>query len=389
MRAVAHQREQREHPRPGREVVREAAAEGCAVQPLEQAVEAIAGVVERVFPGQQPARLGEQDHDQPHRHPAGGAVDVCRSPVRAAVAEGFAVPPDEDLDRLANPLAEDFRQFRLSLAGIADRLQERRGLALRLGNPQIGVQQRAERRDLRREFAPVEPQVEVPLAPRLVVEPGEEQPPLAAVRQQGEWLAARAEPAEHAARHPAAPPDPEASALVEEHRQAGAARSGPQVARFDRFAGERLPAFERGDAAAARPAAARRPEAAHVFEDERHEAGEVAVSLQHGARAFPQLALGGSGEGSRREPGECVEPGGVQQQPAVGQPVPAGQPLRALLRLHVRFRAAARAGAPRPSPGTPGRRRPGRTARAAVVRGCGCALRPAAPGSRRSAGVAG
>ena len=131
VRAVAHQREQREHPRPGGEVVREAAAEGGAVQPLEQAVQAVAGVVERVVPGQQATRFGEEDHHQPHRHPAGGTVDVGGSDSRAMVAERFAVSPDEDLDRLAHPLAEDFREFRLSLAGVADRLQERRGGVLR------------------------------------------------------------------------------------------------------------------------------------------------------------------------------------------------------------------------------------------------------------------
>ena len=50
VRAVAHQREQREHPRPGGGVVRETAAEGGAVQSFEQAVQAVAGVVERIVP---------------------------------------------------------------------------------------------------------------------------------------------------------------------------------------------------------------------------------------------------------------------------------------------------------------------------------------------------
>ena len=287
MRAVAHQREQREHPRPGREVVREAAAEGCAVQPLEQAVQAVAGVVERVVPGEQATRFGEEDHHQPHRHAARRAVDVGGRDVRAAVAEGFAVPPDEDLDGLAHPLAEDLGEFRLSLAGVADRLEEGRGGAVGLRNPPIGIQQRAERRDLRREFPPVKPEVEVPLAPRLVVETGEEQPPLASVCQQGEWVAARAEPAEHSARHPAAPADSEALLLVEEHRQPRLARSGPQVARLDRFAGGRPSAFERLDTATARPVAARRSETADVFEHERHEGGNVAAAFENGARAFP------------------------------------------------------------------------------------------------------
>ncbi|MYI96617.1 MAG: hypothetical protein F4075_06890 [Acidobacteria bacterium] len=81
--------------------------------------------------------------------------------------------PDEDLDGLPHAFAEGLREFRLALPGVPDRRQQLRGGSLGLRNPEIGAQQGAQRRDLRRQFALLEPQVDVPLAPRLVVETGE------------------------------------------------------------------------------------------------------------------------------------------------------------------------------------------------------------------------
>ena len=177
MGAFEHQPEERQHARPRPEARGESAtAGGGTFEPLQQAVQPVALVVEGVVARQQLARLGEQDHHQPHRHPAGGAVDILRAHARGriVVAErGFgrqgiggvlqgpvvpgdirlvrrdsrevllvravlgdvrlvrsfdqagqrvAVTADEDLHRFAHPLAEYLGELRLSLAGVANRL---------------------------------------------------------------------------------------------------------------------------------------------------------------------------------------------------------------------------------------------------------------------------
>ena len=55
----------------------------------------------------------------------GGAVDVGRIDVGALFLQDVAVGLDEQLDRLADALAEDGRELRLPLAAVEDRLQER------------------------------------------------------------------------------------------------------------------------------------------------------------------------------------------------------------------------------------------------------------------------
>ena len=96
MGAFPHEREQRQHAGPGAEARGETAAPSAGTfEPLQQAVQPVALVVEGVVAGQQLARLREQDHHEPHRHPAGGAVDVLRGHVRH-VRGGVVVEPDLD-----------------------------------------------------------------------------------------------------------------------------------------------------------------------------------------------------------------------------------------------------------------------------------------------------
>ena len=194
MGAGAHQPEQRQHARPGGEaVLRQAAG---AFELLEQPAQPVAVVIEAIVARQQSARFGEQDHHQPHRHAARGAVHLggrdgrgARSRVRqrpagrqaGAVArrpfdqraQRLPVLPDQNLDRFADALAEHLGQLRLPRSRVTHRLQQRRRGALGRRRPQRGAEQRAQRRELRGQFPLVEPQLQVPLAPGVVVQPGE------------------------------------------------------------------------------------------------------------------------------------------------------------------------------------------------------------------------
>ena len=79
MGALPHEPEEGEHARPSAEARRErTAAGGLAFEAFEQAVQPVALVVEGVVAGQQFARLREEDYDEPHSHPAGGAVNFFR-----------------------------------------------------------------------------------------------------------------------------------------------------------------------------------------------------------------------------------------------------------------------------------------------------------------------
>ena len=79
MGAIPHESEQRQHAGPRTEARGKGATPcGSTFEPLQQAVQPVALVVERVVARQQLARLREQDHHEPHRHPACGAVDVLR-----------------------------------------------------------------------------------------------------------------------------------------------------------------------------------------------------------------------------------------------------------------------------------------------------------------------
>ena len=127
---------------------------------------------------------------------------------------------DEHLHRLAHALAEDCRELGLALAAVEDRLLEARARRHRPAGPQRRLQQRAQRLDLRRELALLEPQVDVPLAPGVEVEPGEDEPPLPAVGEQRQALAAGAEPLQHLARRLAPTADADARLAVDEDGQA-------------------------------------------------------------------------------------------------------------------------------------------------------------------------
>ena len=155
MGAFPHQSKQREHAGPGAEAITQRAL--VTIELLQQPVQAVAAVIERVVARQKIARFGEQDHDQPHRHAAGGAIDVSRGrdrdrrrlviigrdfgrrdtgivrqelPVLGVVdfrrfdqgAQGFAVTPNQDLDRFADPFTEHLGQLRLPLAGVSNGL---------------------------------------------------------------------------------------------------------------------------------------------------------------------------------------------------------------------------------------------------------------------------
>ena len=250
--AVPHQAKQGEHARPRAEAIGQRAL--VALELLQQAVQPVAAVIERVVTGQQITRLGEQDHDQPHRHPAGGAIDLRRG--RGSDrrfdqgAQGFAVASNQDLDGFADPLTEHLGQLRLPLARVSNGLQQGRRRVFGLRRPEFGVEQGAERLDLRGELAFVEPQIQVPFAPGVVVEPGEQEPPLPAVRHQREMIVAGAQPTEHLADDPAAPADAEALAVVEEHGHGRAMFAGPQVAGLDGLARDRAPSPRWGDAVA-------------------------------------------------------------------------------------------------------------------------------------------
>ncbi len=305
-------------------------------------------MVDGVVARQQIARLGEQDHHQPHRHPARGAVHLgrrdgrrgCRRRAAAGVrrrydqrAQRLPVLPDQNLDRFADALAEHLGEIRLPLARVAHRLQQRRRGALGRRRPQRGVEQRAQRHELRGQFALVEPQLQVPLAPGVVVQPGEQQPPLAAVGHQRQVIAAGAQPAERLTDAAAAAADADAPLAVQEHRQRRAAAALPQVVRLDDLAGNGAPPPGGRHAAAARPRAGGGVQAADSFQYERGEAGPVAAAAaavrgraaQECGGALAELAGGPGVERRRREGRQLRQPRPVEQQAAVAQPLPAGQ----------------------------------------------------------------
>ena len=84
------------------------------------------------------------------------------------------MPLDQDLDCVADTLAERLGKVRLPFPGVANGFQDSRGGILLGRCPKLRLQQGTQGVDLRREFSVLEPQVQVPLAPGLVVEAGEE-----------------------------------------------------------------------------------------------------------------------------------------------------------------------------------------------------------------------
>ena len=112
-----------------------------------------------------------------------------------------------------------------------------------------------------------------------MIETREQKPPLAAIGQQREALAARPQPAEPGGRH----------------------------------------------VAAAAPGSVGAAEAADALQHERDEGRNIAAAVEDGAATLPQLLRGVVVKGRRQISGERIEPRGVQQQAAVMQILPAGQ----------------------------------------------------------------
>ena len=293
---------------------------------------------------------------------AGGVAALRCGRAGQQRAQCLAVGVDQQLDRRAHALAERLGEIRLPLARVAHRLQQRRRRSLGGRRPCPGIEKNAEGGDLGGQLALVEPEVEVPLAPGVVVEAGEQQPPLAAVGDERQLLAAGAQPAERQADRAAPAADAEAPFAVQEHRQHGAAAPAPEVVRLDELTGDGAPSPGGGDAAAAGPGPGRLIQAAHPLQDEGGEARAVAAPAafgvpaagEEGGGALAELAGGVGVERGRGEGRQLRQARAVEQQAAVVEALPAGQDGGrrggALVALH-----AARSGRPG-RPARPGRR---------------------------------
>ena len=317
VRPFAHQLEQCQDTRPGREALAHGTTlGGVAFKLLEQPVQPVAAVVQRVLARQQFPGLREQDDDEAHGYTAPGAVDLgrCRTIVgRCQVGEVIAVTADQDLHGLAHAFAEHFGEFGLALARVADGLQQRRGRIGSLGRPQLGVEQCSQRTKLLREFAFLEPEVDVPLAPRLEVQSGEQQAPVATIGEQSEMFVSSTQVTDRLAHEPPAAAEAKSFAVVDEDGQPGAADAFPQVAGLDGLPGGRAPTLTGRHAAAAQPSARGRVEAADLFEYEGDERRAVRVVLgeRSGSKAQP---LGGVVvERRRREAGHVLQAAQVEQ----------------------------------------------------------------------------
>ena len=204
-------------------------------------------------------------------------------------------------------------------------MQQGWGVAFRRRRPLGGVQQDAQGRHLRRQLALLKPEVQVPLAPGVVVQAGKQQPPMAAVGHQRQMLAAVAQPAQHLADDAAATTDAQGFAVVQEHRQQGVSRPLPKLARLHRFAGDGAAPPSRGDIAAPRPGARGGIQAADLLQHEGGEGGGVANAVQHPPGLAAQLILHPVAQGFRRILRDRRLPGAVQQQAAVQQVFPTRQ----------------------------------------------------------------
>ncbi len=260
---------------------------------LDQAGEPVGAVVERVVARQQLARLGKEHHHEPHDHPDGGAVNVGRRNARGLFGQQLAVRLHEQLDRLADALAEHRGKLRLALARIEDRTLERRGGSGLGGRPESGLQQRAERLELGRRAAFFEEKLGIGLGERVEIEAGEDEPPLASVGEQRQALPARAEPVHHLARALAPAPDTDALLGVDEDRQLRLVGAQPQVARLDDLAGDRAASVLGAHGRGAEPlAACVRVKAAHGLKDERDELARFRAVIEEGCEALAEFALG-------------------------------------------------------------------------------------------------
>src|ERR1035437_5261844 len=93
------------------------------------------------------------------------------------------------------------------------------------------------------------PKRDVPLAPRLIVRTGVDQPPLDAVGEQGKFLLALAEPFDHAGYAAAAGTDADLLHIVVKDRQHGPVASQPESAGFEVLARDEAMSPLRADGA--------------------------------------------------------------------------------------------------------------------------------------------
>ena len=325
--------EERQDPGPCGVGVGQAPSSGlAAVQLLDQPGQAVVPVVDCVVAGQELARLREQHHHRAHGHATGSPVDVGMGHSVLPFGEflqRLAVALNQDLHRLAHPLAEHRGQLGLPLAGLADRVQQRAGDPLLLGRPDRRTQQRPQRGRLRCQPPLLEPEFGVPVARGVVVQSREDETPVAAVGDQSEMLAPSAQPPQYPAHDSAAPTDADARGIVDEDREGGAVRSAPQLARLHHLAGDRTPSLRPRNPAAPAPLARGAVESAHLLEDEGHELGSarrltVAVRpIENWRRPPSQLPLGVPVEPPRDVPGQRFESRAVQQEAVVSQLGPA------------------------------------------------------------------
>src|SRR5690606_891010 len=262
-------------------------------------------------------------------------------------------------DGRSDPLTEYGRQLGLALAAIEDRLEERR-IGVAVARPQRRLEERPERRHLRRHLAFLEPEIDVPLAPGVEIDPGEDEPPLAAVRYDRELFVARAEPLEDAAEGPAPAPDADALLRLEEDRQDAAVLRPPEQARLDGFAGYRAAGPVRRHLRAALPGSAPVIESADLVEDVEDEIGSLRRTVIEKTRPAAELESSARVERRWDVLFEGAQPLGIEEEPAVAEAVPAdaaNEVIGAELRHHLcksstilmcsLFSAASRAVAPR------------------------------------------
>jgi hypothetical protein len=183
-RAPVEQAEQREQAAPGGAAVA-ATLGGEAPELVEQPAQAVGLVVDRVVDREQLARLGEEDHHEPHDEVAGGGVDVVagvrrprRGPStgarpRSSVSTARRTRSPSSFDSFACPrrVARIASSSRLRSAPSRSSAGGRRGDGARKGV---------------RELVGVEPAIGVPLDPGEVVGVGPDEAPLAAVGEERE-----------------------------------------------------------------------------------------------------------------------------------------------------------------------------------------------------------
>ena len=120
---------------------------------------------------------------------------------------------------------------------------------------------------------------DVPLAEGVVVEPGEEKPPLVAIGDDGKLLLALAQPLQGMADNALAAADPQPFLVVDENGDFGATRTDPQMARPDRLARNRPSGPGRGDLGTARPFPERPSHAANRLKHEGDELPSLFVGI--------------------------------------------------------------------------------------------------------------